>query len=312
MSTTDQTLLEIERRLDPSDPTRCGVEVLGYGEVSAVLGSRELPGVVLKRMSGFPSHEAALAYAAVVERYVGILRDLDVEVAPTELIPLQPERGRHIVYVMQPRLDASRFGHALLRRLSAAALFPLIEQIAIAVRRVLDANAKRSDGREVGVDAQLSNWHWPDDSAGGRRPLLIDVSTPFMRKDGVLEIGLDVFLCAYPRPMQWWVRRSGAIERYLEDYYHFEPTMVDLIGNFKKEGAADKIAAMIELVNDWIARQPQAERLGRIDAERVKAYYTNDAATLELSLRARRLSRFVNTKLLRRRYDFILPGRIDR
>jgi hypothetical protein len=33
---------------------------------------------------------------------------------------------------------------------------------------------------------------------------------------------------------------------------------------------------------------------------------------LELFLRVRRLDRFVRTRLLRRSYDFILPGRIRR
>jgi hypothetical protein len=44
----------------------------------------------------------------------------------------------------------------------------------------------------------------------------------------------------------------------------------------------------------------------------VRAYYARDASTLELSLRLRKLQRFLTTRLLRRRYDFVLPGRIAR
>lgn len=314
MPTLTQRLHAIEARLDPADPTRGndGVAILGYGEVSSVLSVRDIPGRVFKRMSGFPSREAAATYAALVERYVAMLSDLGVRVAPTELVPLEPAPGRHVVYVAQPRLDAARFGHALLKRGVQEEVFALTERVLAAVRRVLDANGGRTDGREIAVDAQLSNWHWPPGEAPDRQPTLIDVSTPFMRMHGVLEIGVDLFLWAYPRPMRWWLRRSRAVERYIDDYFDFERVATDLIGNFVKERAPQAIPATVAFVNDWIARQPDGERLGRVDAAAVRAYYAKDAATLELSLRARRFSRFVTTKLLRRRYDFILPGHIDR
>jgi hypothetical protein len=79
-----------------------------------------------------------------------------------------------------------------------------------------------------------------------------------------------------------------------------------------KEGRAERIPDAVVCVDEWIARQPGAARLGRIDERAVHAYYAKDASTLELALRARKLARFVDTRVLRRRYDFILPGRIER
>ena len=43
----------------------------------------------------------------------------------------------------------------------------------------------------------------------------------------------------------------------------------------------------------------------------VEKYYKEDAATLELFLRVRRLDRGLK-RLLRREYDFVLPGKVQR
>lgn len=313
MTDLAQQIIELEHRLDPANPTRAGtgVDLLAYGEVSGVCTYAGLPGRVLKRMSGFSGRAHALAYSGIVERYVSILCDLGVPVAPTEVTVVEPVPGCPVAYVVQPRLDPERFGNSLLRRCNLEDIFPLLDRVLDLVHRVLGANGMRADGREVAIDAQLSNWHWPE-HGDGRRPVLVDVATPFMTREGTLEIGVELFLAAYPAPVRWWLRRTRAVERYIADYFRFDLTVADLIGNFIKEGAPDKIPGAVAFANEWIARQPDREQLGRIDEQAVRRYYAKDAANLELSLRARRLGRFVTTKLLRRRYDFILPGSITR
>jgi hypothetical protein len=305
-------LLELERQLDPAAPEQCaGVKILGYGEVSAVLGYAGLPGKVLKRMSGFHSRREAEDYAAVVERYIALLMELGVGVAPTEIVLVAPEPRRHVAYLLQPLLDPSRLGNALLRTKPIEEIRPLLERVLEVVHAVLAANPGRRDDREVAIDAQLSNWHWPDDAAEPR-PVLVDVGTPFMRRGGVLESGIDLFLRAYPAPVRWWMRRDHAVEKYIADYFHFDRTVLDLLGNFLKEGAADKLPATVALVRAWSARQPGPDQLTDISEERARAYYERDAAALEISLRARRAQRLLHTVLLRRRYDFVLPGPIQR
>jgi hypothetical protein len=231
-----------------------------------------------------------------------------VPLVETTLVPLEPAPRRHVVYLVQPRLDPRGLASHVLRRGSLDALRPLLEQVLAHVQRVLGANAARGDGREVAVDAQLSNWVDPGDG----RLRLLDVGTPFLRKDGALEIGSELFLRPYPAPARWWLRRHGDVERYIAAFFRFRTAVIDLLGNFIKEGAPEKLPGAIELVNAWCARQPDAGRLGRVDEAAVRAYYARDASTLELSLRLRKLQRFATTRLLRRRYDFVLPGRIAR
>lgn len=306
-----ERLADLERHLDPAKPERgdTGIEILGYGEVSAVLGLVDVPDRVFKRMAGFRSRRDVQAYAGVVEQYISILRDLGVTVAATEIVPIEAAPRRHVAYVVQPRFDSARIGHVVLRSAGRESLELLLEGVFAAVHRVLAANGARRDGREIAVDAQLSNWYWPDLAVA---PVLIDVSTPFLRKDGKLEVGLDVFLRAYPAPARWWLRRTHAVERYIADYFDFVSVVTDLIGNFRKEAAAERVAEAVAFANRWIAAQPDGAALGCLDEATVQAYYARDAATLETSLRIRRLARFITATMLRRRYDFILPGPIRR
>jgi hypothetical protein len=306
-----EILAAFEQQLDPADPTAgpFGAEIIGYGEVSAVLGLADLPGRVLKRMSGFPDAGSARAYCGVVERYIAILAESGIAMAPTQLVTLAPETGRHVIYLVQPRFGDDRMGQTILRRGSDEQLRSLMERVMGEVRSVLSANAGRRDGRRVAIDAQLSNWHWPNEQAA---PVLIDLGTPFMCLHDRLEIGEEYFLRAFPPPLRAWLRRRHVVERYIADYFHFDRSILDLIGNFAKEGAPARIPNAVAFANEWIAGQPDAPELGRIDEAQVRDYYARDAGTLKWMLRARRLNRWIHTRLLRRPYDYILPGRIDR
>jgi hypothetical protein len=306
-----ELLSAFEQQLDPADPAAgpFGAEIIGYGEVSAVLSLADLPGRVLKRMSGFPDARSARAYCGVVERYIAILAEIGIAMAPTQLVTLAPETGRHVIYLVQPRFGDDRMGQTILRCGSDEQLRGLMDRVMGEVRSVLSANARRRDGRRVAVDAQLSNWHWPDERAA---PVLIDIGTPFMRLHGRLEIGEEYFLRAFPPPLRGLLRRRHVVERYIADYFHFDRSVLDLIGNFAKEGAPARIPNAVAFANEWIAGQPDAAELGRIDEARVRDYYTRDAGTLEWMLRVRRLNRWIHTRLLRRPYDYILPGRIAR
>jgi hypothetical protein len=67
----------------------------------------------------------------------------------------------------------------------------------------------------------------------------------------------------------------------------------------------------LEHVNRWLADDVPDLGGRPIRREDVDRYHRNGAKTLKLYLRARRLDRFVRTRL-RQRYDFILPGAIRR
>ncbi len=69
----------------------------------------------------------------------------------------------------------------------------------------------------------------------------------------------------------------------------------------------------VDVVNRWLAAD--AAVLGPrepVTVEEVERYYKSDADLLALYLRLRRADRFLRTRVLRRTYDFVLPGPVRR
>jgi hypothetical protein len=310
---TEERLSAFERGLDPAHPTaQPGVELLGWGEVSAVLGLAALPGWVCKRMAGFRDAAAAQRYLGVVRRYVETLAADGVRVVETRLVPVALAGRRPVVYLLQPRLDPARLGHRLLHEAPDAVLADCVERVLDVVLRVHRANRARRDGRALGVDAQLSNWHFPPGPAIGE-PALLDVGTPFMRLHGADELDVELFLAAVPPIARAWYRRRRAVERYLDDYFDPRRVLVDLLGNFHKEGRPERLPVAVARADSWLASHAaELDDARPIEADAIARYYARDAAQLELFLRARRADRWLRTRLLRQRYDFVLPGPIRR
>lgn len=309
MSDAAARLAGFEASLDPARPAATpGVEVIGYGEVSTVLALEALPGAVCKRMAGFRDAAAAARYVALVERYLALLASAGVRSAETALVPIErPGRGP-VVYLVQPRVDPSRLGNHILREADDAALVACLERVLACVGPLLLGNRARPDGRTVTVDAQLSNWHFAEDGAA----VLLDVGTPFLRRDGADEIDIELFLAPVPPVVRGWYRRQRAVERYIDAFFDPRRLFVDAIANFHKEGRPDRIPLAIARVNRWLAQEMAPLGARAIRVEDVERYYRRDASTLTLYLRARRLDRFLRTRLLRQRYDYVLPGAIRR
>jgi hypothetical protein len=309
-----EVLADFERGLDPARPTASGAaQVLGYGEVSAVLALAALPEHVCKRLSGFAGAEAAARHAALVRDYVAELRRAGVQVVATEALPVRVAGRPPVVYVLQPKLDGARLGNALLREADDATLARCVDRVLAAALRVARANRARADGRALAIDAQLSNWHFPGDGADPGEPALLDVGTPFVRRGGVDELDVEIFYAAVPPVARAWYRRQRAVPRYIDHYFAPRGLVLDLLGNFHKEGRPDRVPLAAERANRWLAAH--AGELGPaepVSADEVARAYARDAEQLELFLRLRRLDRFVRTRLLRGRYDFVLPGPIRR
>lgn len=287
-------LRDLEAGLDPAHPS--GVTVLAYGEVSAALLVPGLEGRVAKRMSGFGDAAMAAAYCDLVERYIDILSASGVRAVPTEVVPISRPGRPPVVYLVQPLV--ADLGNAMLRTAGD-------EWLTSAIRAVLDRVLRlhqRTDQPEVAVDAQLSNW-----SFANTDPVLIDVGTPFLRDASGYLFDAEILLSAIPPGLRAYYRRKGSIAAYFDDYFSPRLVAVDLLGNMIKEGAAPRLPAALRITNEWLA----AHAFEPVTRQIVEDYYAQDAATLELFLRVRRLDRRAK-RVLRRPYDFLLPGPVRR
>lgn len=309
---TLDTLRQFEASLDPAHPERSpGARAIGHGEVSAVFALDALPGQVCKRMAGFRDTAAVQHYLGVVGRYIERLSQAGVRVVTTAAVPVHEAGQPPVVFLLQPHLDRAGLGNTILHRGDDAALFGCLNAILATWRQVMLANRAAPDGRTAAVDSQLSNWHFAA-VTNERPPLLIDIGTPFMRKDGIDEIDIGLFLAPAPPLIRQLYRRTRAVETYLDAFFKPRMVLIDLLGNFHKEGRPDRIDTAIAHVNQWIAVHAADLEVKPITRAAVDAYYNKDAKLLELYLKIRRLDRFVRTRLLGQRYSFVLPGPIKR
>ncbi|GAB3251080.1 DUF6206 family protein [Nocardioides dilutus] len=293
-------LVALEETLIPARAESTpGLRILGYGEVSAVLVLADIPGLALKRMAGFADVSAAETYRELVTDYIAAVRSAGVPVLETRVLVV-PRRGRGpVTYLVQPEVAQDRLGH----RIVCTADDATHEQL---LHRVMDAvlTVRENAVEDVAVDAQLSNWYQP---SADDVPVLLDVGTPFLRRNGRQAMDAEIILSTAPAPLRPIFRRLGTVHAYFEDYFVPRTAAVDLVANYHKEGRPDRIDAALGVVNQRL------EPLGAspITRREVDRYYRSDARLLGFWLQARRVERAVRLRT-GRGYDFVLPGRIQR
>jgi hypothetical protein len=314
-------LEDTERRLDPANPESGGhVTVLAYGEISAALTTDELPGMVCKRMAGFPDEASVSSYLDLVDEYLAEIATAGISVAPTRAVAIRRPGRPPIVYLVQPRMDSQTLGNRLLHTTDDEGLAMAIGAVLARVEQLGQRSAGRRDGVEVALDGQLSNWSFPPAgpaaspgpaTPSGTDPVLIDVGTPLIRRDGRHRLDTRVILAPAPPGIRGLLLRF-VVDSYQDDYFVPRTVAVDLLGNFHKEGAANRIRLGLDVANDWLGRADIPGPRDPITPAEVDDYYRQDARLLGIFLQARRADRAIRTKLLRQDYDFLLPGKVRR
>lgn len=291
LSDTDLQQLdsEVERALRTGDES--GLAVLGYGEISLVLGwPPAAPAFACKRLPSFPDWGRFDAYRRALGDYVNILRSHGVDVLDSELPAIERPDGSVTAYIVQPALDSETLAPAVLWRGDADAGHPLVEAIVEC--------ACRTVGPRLGVDAQISNWFWQEE-----RLLYCDITTPLLwSADGRLRLDLDLLMQPLPAPMRWPVKRLIA-PGILDKYRDRRGVMTDLCGNLIKERLDHWLPRFLQPINRLI-EPPLSE------AEAFR-YYRSDARTWELLLRIRRVHRACQRRMSRP-YPFLLPRDVER
>lgn len=302
-----------EAQLDPAAPTAgdIPVRVIGYGEMSTVLEIGGQGDRVYKRIAGFRSASEAEAHADAIRAYCDALRDAGVDVAETQPLALHNDHGEHLLYLVQPRVPAERVGNAYCGRVGEARFAEAIEAVLRHYAAIWRRNREHPGGEALGLDGQISNWAFLDSEVDVLHPVYFDVGLPLMRRGGVEVMDVEIGLRTLPPPLAWIVR-AAFLSEVLNRYYDLHEVLLDLVGNFRKEGYPDKIPAALEIVNGFLDGPAKDLGIAPLRRDAVDAYYRRDVFIWRVFLGLRRLDRLVQTRLLRRRYPFILPGRIKR
>ncbi|MBI2168829.1 MAG: hypothetical protein HYU28_04905 [Actinobacteria bacterium] len=280
---------EVEDALRTGDEST--LRVLGFGEISLVLGwPADEPGLAVKR-SPATTDEPARAYADLFDRYLKELAERGVDVVDTELMRIDRDDGSVVLYSIQELLDSATLATEFLKTASPADVARVFEGVRDATLAVCDPI--------LGLDSQISNWAVQD---GHLR--YFDVTTPFMADaDGCPLLDVEPFLKALPAVLRPALRRF-VLPDVIARYHRGRDVLLDFVANLQRFGFADLQPAALEVVNQKI--DPP------VGLDEARRYYKSDARLWSFMLRVRRLDRGWQRHVRRRPYPFLLPRESER
>jgi hypothetical protein len=307
-------LLEFENQLNPADPTSgdIPVKILGYGEISTTFQIGDINNIAFKRMPPFPSEQARAYYCSIVDEYCKILTEIGVNVVEYSFAKLTNSTKEHIVYIIQPKLEKETIGNQIIKQFTDNEFEIMLTKIFENIAKVWKKNKKDESGELLGLDSQISNWAFTKQVLNGKKePIYFDISTPIFRKNGNEMIDMEVFIKSIPFFLVWIVKKFF-IKEILDRYYDLRFVSIDIIANLYKEGQPFRIPLAIKIANQFFESKASYLNICPINREEIDKYYKEDKFIWSFLLISRKLDRFIKTKILKQKYDFILPGYIKR
>ncbi len=302
---TDVLLLRhFEEALLPAHPGNSPIRshLLGYGEISSIFELAGNPGVAYKRMPLFNDKEEAGKYEKHYHTYCSKLKEAGLQLPDDKTIIIDGIPGRPVVlYIAQEKLPPEHFVHKKIHRQTPDKNLQTIERVVTETLKIWQYNARQAPDTALSLDGQLSNW-----VLDGDRLLFIDTSTPLFRIDGKEQLDPELLLQSAPGFLRW-ILRLFFLEDVMNRYYDLRLVLTDMAANLHKEQMPDLIPGTLEVINRLLPAE-----LPPLEQKEVDKYYREDKKIWSLFLAFRKFDRWFRTRLLHRRYEFILPGKIKR
>jgi hypothetical protein len=315
-----QFLQEFENHLNPAKATntKFAFEILGYGEISTVfdIKGEAFSGWAFKRLPLFKSLEQTENYVNFYKSYNQKLEEIGISLPKYDGKAVKGHRGIYVAYLMQERLNGKSILHKLLHVLPDDEILVLLELVLKEVIKIWEFN-KKNTGLVLGIDAQISNWALKGFNENNihinknSELYFIDTSTPLMQKNGVEQLDAELLLKSAPGficPVLRWFFLDDVLTRY----YSFRDISIDILANFIKEQRKDLIELSLPVVNRFYEQHYDVIGEKFLQTKEVYDYYKEDKLIWSIFLATRRFDRFVQTKVLKKQYEFILPGKIKR
>ncbi len=306
ISINTDLIRQFELALNPADmdKTKIPVKVLGYGEISTVFQLEGQPELALKRMPLFKTETEADTYIRQYREYCNYLKTAGIQLPEDNLIKLNIPNRPVVVYIGQKQLSADSFGHHLIHQLDQTHFSDFLARVCEEIGKIWKFNQENAPEIELAIDGQLSNWALKDHDPGSL--YYIDTSTPLFRLKGEEQLDPELFLQSAPSFLRWIIRLLF-LKDVMNRYYDQRQVFIDLAANLFKEQRADLVPLAITVINNHLSDATQA-----LPYEEVEKYYKEDRLIWTLFLAFRRFDRWLKTRLLRQRYEFLLPGKIKR
>ena len=307
MKTDPDLLFRFEKGLNPQDLESSSIQArcIGYGEISAIFVIEGNDDIAYKRLPLFKNRNEAEAYRLIYHEYCELLKKAGLKLPEDETSVIEVPGRPVVLYIAQRKLPGDRLCHKLIHTLDSDSIKLMIGQVVSETAKVWEFNRNFSPSLKLAIDGQLSNWAWIKEEEN-HILYFIDTSTPLYLKEGLEKQNPELLLQSAPGFLRWMIRMF-----FLKDVMtrYYDPILVntDLAGNLFKEQKPELVPLALEIINSHIQDNEK-----KITLKDIEKYYREDKLIWTLFLSFRKIDRWITRSLLRKRYEFILPGKIKR
>ena len=295
-------LTEFEKGLDISDAdnSKIPAKIVGYGEISSIFKVQGFEGWIYKRLPLFETQKQAEDYAKKYKDYVALLKNTGLSL-PNDFYLIVNGHTKVVLYLAQKEINRENLCQNRLHSQTDEENLNMLQKIFLEIRKVFQFNEKQQVKTELSIDGQISNW-----AIEGDNMLYFDTSTPLFRLNGKEQMNPDLILSSAPKALVWMIKLFF-LQDVMDRYYDIRLVFIDVVANLYKEQKTTLIDSALAKANNLLPKGVE-----EISRKEIDKYYKEDKFIWQLFLGLRRLDRWITTKIFRKRYDFILPGKIKR
>ena len=315
-----EVLKKLEKSIDTSDPEKgeVPIKILGYGEISLVFELLNNPEqIAYKRIPIFDNETQVERHIWAYNEYNRLLKeDVGLNLPEYDVAWFKDEEDKIQFYCVQEKFPAESVGNRVIHQLSDQDIKTLILLVMREMKKVWDYS-KNYNTIDLGLDGQISNFALIGFDPNNPKVdldtklMYFDTSTPMFRVNGNEAMEAVLFLKSAPSFLRWLLK-ALFLEETVGRYYDWRKVTIDLIANFFKEQKPELVPELINLVNKFFEEEAGDFEIEPLTLEEVKKYYKSDSSMWVIFQSVRRFDRFLKTKVFKKKYDFYLPGKIER
>ncbi|MHA1986033.1 MAG: DUF6206 family protein [Promethearchaeota archaeon] len=320
MNINIELLKDFEKTIDTIHPEtgKIPIKILGFGEISLVfeiIGDSEQ--LAYKRIPIFKNEKQVRRHVWAYNEYCRIIeKEIGLILPEHKVIWFLDDNGKIQFYSIQAKIDPESVGNKIIHQVSDDEIEVLVLLVLRELKKVWTLNKENSE-LEIGLDGQISNfvvmnYESKNPTVTEKSKLLyLDTSTPMLRKNGTDAMEGELFLNSTPSFLRFLIK-AFFIQSVLDRYYDLRLVIIDLLANFFKEQLPKIIPRLIKRVNIFLKEEISEFEIAPIRLAEVQKYYKSDKMIWVIFQKARRIDRYIKTKLLKKNYDFYLPEKIKR
>ncbi|MHA2183997.1 MAG: DUF6206 family protein [Promethearchaeota archaeon] len=320
MKIDKKLLQEFEKTIDTlhAEKGKIPIKILGFGEISLVFEILDDPAhLAYKRIPIFDNETQVRRHVWAYREYCRILsEDIGLNLPDHDVLWFKDSKDQIQFYSVQQKINGEAVGNKIIHNISDDEVEILVIIIMREFKKVWEFNRDNMN-LEVGLDGQISNLVVMDyDPKNPKideslKMLYLDTSTPMFRRNDVEAMEAELFLKSAPSFLRFLLK-ALFLQEVVDRYYDWRLVTIDLIANFFKEQKPEIIPRLISRINKFFEEEANDFGIDPLTFDEVYKYYKSDKLIWVVFQNARRIDRFIKTKLFRKTYDFYLPDKIKR